>query len=187
MCDALITLRRFKPLLASDTKRKLVEHFESQFRTTVLPLLKNIRTGVIHNDANDNNVLVGKDDLQRVNSIIDLGDMAYSWLAVEPAVAAAYVMLGKDQPLNAAAAIVEGYHSRLALLDEEISVLYHFIAMRLCMSVSICAYQQSVEPDNEYLRISEQPAWEMLYQLQNIPPATALEIFRDIIASHQSR
>lgn len=187
MNDGLKTVGRFNPLLDNVSKRKLVAHFESQFHATVLPLIKNLRRGVIHNDANDNNVLVYEDNKQRVNGIIDFGDMVYSWLAVEPAVAAAYAMLGKDEPLDVAAALIEGYHNQLPLLEPEISALYHFITMRLCMSVCICAYQQSVEADNEYLSISEQPAWELLHRLRDISPAAALEIFHDACVNRQSR
>ena len=181
MRDALDTLKRCKPLLASNAKRALIEHFEVEFRNTVLPLHEGLRKGVIHNDANDNNVLVSGDipRQHRVSSIIDFGDMVYSWLAVEPAVAAAYAMLDKDKPLDAAVAIIIGYHGQLALTENEIKVLFNFICMRLCMSVCICAYQQSIEPDNVYLSISEQPAWDLLHKLKSIPHVIAHHRFRD--------
>ena len=182
MCDALDTLERFKPLLVADAKRALIEHFEVQFRNSVLPLHETLRKGVIHNDANDNNVLVSGNipGQQRVGCIIDFGDMVNSWLAVEPAVAAAYAMLDKDNPLEAAVAIIQGYNDQLALNQSEIKVLFDMICMRLCMSVCICAYQQSIEPDNEYLTISEQPAWDLLDKLKSIPQATAQNMFRDV-------
>ena len=113
--------------------------------------------------------------------------MVYSWLAVEPSVAATYAILGKAQPLDVAASIIEGYHSRLALQDAEIRAIFNFICMRLCMSVCICAYQKSTEPDNEYLSISEQPAWDLLHQLRSISSATAIELFSDACANRQSR
>lgn len=178
MCDVLKTLERFKSLLASEPKRKLVEHFESRFRETVLPLENKLRMGVIHNDANDNNVLVEEDNPRRLTSIIDFGDMVYSWLAVEPSVAATYAMLGKEQPLDVAATIIEGYHSRLALRDAEIRAIFELICMRLCMSVCICAYQRSIDPGNEYLSISEQPAWDLLQKLRRIQSTTAQNQFR---------
>ena len=194
MCDALNTLDRFKPFLTSDAKRALVDHFEVQFRNTVLPLHEGLRKGVIHNDANDNNVLVSGDirQQQRVSNIIDFGDMVYSWLAVEPAVAAAYAMLDKDKPLDAAVAIIQGYHDQLALSENEIKVLFDLICMRLCMSVCICAYQRSIEPDNAYLSISEQPAWDLLHKLKSIPHVLAHNTFRDACltptkVNHQSR
>ena len=181
MDDVLDTLERFKPLLASDAKRALIEPFEVEFHNTVLPLQEGLRKGVIHNDANDNNVLVSGNltGRQRVSSIIDFGDMVYSWLVVEPAVAAAYAMLDKDQPLDAAVAIIRGYHDQLPLTENEIKVLFDFICMRLCMSVCICAYQQSIDPDNAYLRISEQPAWDLLHKLKSISHEIVHKTFKD--------
>ena len=181
MSDALATLERFKPLLDSDDKRQLIDYFEVHFHDTVLPLRQELRQGLIHNDANDNNVLVSGDSpwQQRVASIIDFGDMVHSWIAVEPAVAAAYAMLAKDKPLDAAVAIIKGYHAQLPLSEVEISVLFDFICMRLCMSVCICAWQRSIEPDNEYLSISERPAWALLEKLKNIPSSFAHYLFRE--------
>jgi Ser/Thr protein kinase RdoA (MazF antagonist) len=182
MSDALTTLERFKPLLASDHRRKLITYFESHFRDSVLPLARVLREGVIHNDANDNNVLVDDDQSsgQHVTSIIDFGDMTYSWIAAEPAIAAAYAMLEKEEPLDAAAAIIKGYHAQLPLNKAEVSVLFDFICMRLCMSVCICAYQQSLEPDNEYLSISEKPAWSLLEILRDVIPEHATDLFRTV-------
>ncbi len=180
LSDVLATLERFKPLLASDDQRNLIEYFETHFRDCILPLTRYLREGVIHNDANDNNVLIAGDQAseQRITSIIDFGDMVNSWIAVEPAVAAAYAMLATEKPLDAAVAIIKGYHSQLALNETEISVLFDFICMRLCLSVCICAYQRSIEPDNEYLSISEQPAWTLLEKLRSIEPEFAANIFR---------
>jgi len=180
MSDALTTLERFKPLLASDERRKLIEYFENHFRDCALPLTRDLREGVIHNDANDNNVLVSDDQApdQHVTSIIDFGDMTYSWIAAEPAIAATYTMLAKEKPLDAAVAVIKGYHAQLPLNEAEISVLFDFICMRLCMSVCICAYQRSFEPDNEYLSISEKPAWALLEILRNIKAEHATDLFR---------
>ena len=179
MSDALKTLKQYKPLLDSHHQRELIENFESHFHDHVLPLIGDLREGVIHNDANDNNVIVGdvQSAGQQVTSIIDFGDMLYSWLVAEPAIAAAYAMLGKEKPLDAAAAIIKGYHARLPLNKVEISVLFDFICMRLCMSVCICAYQRSIEPDNEYLSISEKPAWSLLEKLRYITARQATDLF----------
>ena len=179
MFEALATLERFKSLLESDQKLEIVDYFESLFRNSVLPSSESLRRAVIHNDANDNNLLVAGDKPAELTiiSIIDFGDMVYSWLAVEPAVAAAYAMMGKSKPLEAAAAIIQGYHESLPLRKNEIRVLFSFICMRLCMSVCICAHQKSIEPDNEYLKISEKPAWDLLEKLANVSSETASQMF----------
>ena len=105
--------------------------------------------------------------------------MVHSWLAVEPAVAATYAMMGKDKPLDTAAAIIRGYHESLPLLQTEIEVLFELICMRLCMSVCICAHQKSIEPENEYLGISEKPAWKLLHHFRHIQPSIAQNLFRE--------
>lgn len=178
--EALEPISRFKTMLASDQKRDLIEHFEKQFRQRVLPLEGSLRRSAIHNDANDNNVLVSSPSPwnQTVASIIDFGDMVYSWTVAEPAIAAAYAMLDKAHPLDSAVAIVKGYNDQLPLTEQEIRVLFDLICMRLCMSVCICAYQRSLEPDNEYLSISEQPAWDLLEKLRHIPSDFAFYLFR---------
>ena len=181
MTDALETLERFKPLLISAENCALIEYFEAGFRERVLPVSDDLRQSPIHNDANDNNLLVSGDSAQdlEISNIIDFGDMVYSWTLAEPAIAAAYAMLGKQNPLESAATIIRGYHAHLPLTEAEISVVFDLIAMRLCMSVCICAYQRSLEPDNEYLSISEAPAWAMLQELWDIPHDVAHSVFRE--------
>ncbi len=180
MHEALATLDRFKPLLATKQQRLLIEYFEAQFREIVLPVNQQLRRSVIHNDANDNNVIVNCSSAwnQSITSIIDFGDMVYCWTVAEPAIAAAYAMLGKEHPLDCAVEIIRGYNDHYSLTRTEIDVLFNLICMRLCLSVCICAYQRSLEPENEYLSISEQPAWTLLEKLRKIPSNFACYLFR---------
>ncbi len=180
MNDAVEILERYKPLLGDDSKTELIALFQNRFIRRVLPLAHQLRFGAIHNDANGDNVIVeGGPWNQRVKGIIDYGDMVYSWIAVDPAVAAAYAMLDKHHPLDAAASVIKGYCRKFPLTEVEISVLFELMCMRLCLSVCICAEQKSQSPDNEYLRISEQSAWRALAQLQLISADFAHYLFRD--------
>ncbi len=181
MADAMATLDRFKPLLRDAAKVRRIERCQARFRSKVLPRSDGLRRGAVHNDINDNNVIVANTHpwAHSVAGIIDFGDMVYSWIAVDPAVAAAYVMLGSPKPLDAAAAVIRGYHRQFTLTELEISVLFELICTRLCLSVCICAYQQSLDPDNPYLRLSEQPAWAMLEKLEPVCADLAHYIFRD--------
>ena len=45
--------------------------------------------------------------------------------------------------------------------------------MRLCVSVCHAAHQRRLKPDNEYLSISERPAWEALERLADVHPRLA--------------
>jgi 4-aminobutyrate aminotransferase-like enzyme/Ser/Thr protein kinase RdoA (MazF antagonist) len=161
-------------------KRKLIRHFLRSFRNDTRPLLGGLRRGVIHNDANDYNVLVrmaGPRD-RKIAGVVDLGDMVYSYMAAEPAVAAAYAMLNKRDPLAAAAAVAGGYHRSRPMDGGEVEALYPLICMRLCMSIAIGAHQQKQKPDNSYLGISQDPVWNLLRSLETIPHALAHYTFR---------
>jgi Ser/Thr protein kinase RdoA (MazF antagonist) len=155
MEQALSVLENYKPLLTSDAQRALVEHFETGFREHVVPVQAQLRRAVIHNDANRGNVLVDEAGL-KVTSIIDFGDMMNSWLVVEPAIAATYAMHGQADPLASAQTLLRGYHQTLPLTTTE------------CMSVCICAHQQRLEPDNEYLSIDAEESWELLEVLRGV-------------------
>ncbi len=181
---APVTLARLLPHVEGKTERELIWHFLRLFEEHAFPFLAELRQSVIHNDANDYNVLVGhaspvvEGRFTKVIGIIDFGDMLYGYTVGELAVGAAYAMMGKKDPLAAAAAIVSAYHQALPLLDREIQVLYHLVALRLCLSVAISAEQKKQERENEYLTISEKPAWALLREWREVNPRLAYSIFR---------
>ena len=102
--------------------------------------------------------------------------MVDSWLSVEVAIAAAYAMLEREQPLGIAQQVVAGYHATLPLEDSEINALFGFICMRLCLSVSVCAHQRELEPDNAYLSADESAAWALLAEFAELDYAAVREI-----------
>jgi len=159
-------------------KRNLVCHFLNQHETYVIPKLPELKKGIIHNDANDFNILVDTvEDI--VTGIIDFGDMVYTHIINELAIALAYTMMHKDDPVQAVLSIVGSYHKIFPLHEKELEILYYLIASRLCISVSISALDFKQNPDNEYIRISEKPAWDLLYKLTEIDPFRAWNMFRN--------
>ena len=79
---------------------RLVDYFLLQSETEVFLILKYLRKSLIHNDDNDNNILVDCDEERplKVSGLIDFGDMVYSYTVFELAVALAYAMFDtKDQ------------------------------------------------------------------------------------------
>lgn len=163
--------------------RRRVERFAALFDDRAAPLLAGLRAGVIHGDGNDHNVLVGGDAGDplapaRVCGLIDFGDLVRSWVAAEPAVAAAYAMLGKADPLAAAAAVVGGYHEAFPLAEPEVEALYPLIVLRLCVSVVNAAGERRRDPENAYLAVSEGGAWAVLERLAATSPELAHYAFR---------
>ncbi len=143
-------------------RRQAVAYFQNRF-DEIQGVYQGLKKSVIHNDANDNNVIVSEDLRNpKVVSIIDYGDAIFSQTINDLAVVLAYAIMDALDPLQAANEVVKGYHSKHSLLKEELETLYTLIGMRLVISVTKSAINKKIEPDNEYLQISEKPAWELL-------------------------
>ncbi|MBW2015901.1 MAG: aminotransferase class III-fold pyridoxal phosphate-dependent enzyme [Deltaproteobacteria bacterium] len=174
----------YGPLIKEPEIRRLVEQCMAEFERDVRPLLPGLRKSVIHNDANDYNVIVGGgQDLysrgQRVTGIIDFGDMVYSYTVADLAVALAYAVLDKPDPLGVAAQVVEGYHAEFPLEEPEIRALFGLVKMRLCLSASVAAWQVRQRPEDDYLVVSQGPIRKTLPVLSAIPPRFAEAVLRE--------
>jgi 4-aminobutyrate aminotransferase-like enzyme/Ser/Thr protein kinase RdoA (MazF antagonist) len=174
---------QYEPLIADAEQRALIQQFASDFERDVASLLPTLPKSVIHNDANDYNVIVGGgDDLytrnQRVAGIIDFGDMVYSYTVCDLAIAIAYAVLDKPDPLATAALLVKGYHAQRPLEEPEIAALFGLVCMRLCASACIAAHQGRQRPDDPYLVISQGSIRNTLPRLAGIHPHFAEATFR---------
>jgi len=166
--------------IGDPARRALVERALALYEAEVVPALPHLRRGVIHGDANDHNVLVGDPTREpRAVGLIDFGDMHEGLLVAEPAVAAAYALLGQSDPVGSAAAVVAGYHETLPLLESEIALLPALILARLAVSVTNSAERRALVPDDPYVTISEAPAWDALERLSAVPARLAHYRFRD--------
>jgi 4-aminobutyrate aminotransferase-like enzyme/Ser/Thr protein kinase RdoA (MazF antagonist) len=168
-------IRDYLRYIGDASKRAFVEKFLTLYETEVVPALPRLRRGVIYGDANDHNVLVSAPWPQprKISGVIDFGDMHQSIVVAEPAVAAAYVILGQKDPLQLATALVRGYHRAHALEETEIAALFPLMAMRLAVSVANSAHRKTLIPDDPYVTVSEGPAWEALERLAMIHPRFA--------------
>ncbi len=154
--------------LFENKELEIIQYFQEVFESK-LDSYQQLRKSVVHNDANDNNVVVTNDLIDpKVKSIIDFGDSVYTQTINDLAIAVAYAIMKKPNPLGAAYHVVKGYHQAFELQEKELEHLYGLVAMRLVISVTKSAINKKEEPDNEYLLISEKPAWGVLtkwYQL----------------------
>lgn len=186
--NGLGIVRKNVKLVRDKKIRAMVLELAANFEKLTLPLLPRLRKSAIYNDANDFNVLVGGGtDIysrdQSVTGFIDLGDMVHGYTVGDLAIAIAYAILDKQNPLAVAAEIVRGYHSSFALTEDELAALWGLVMLRLCMSVCIGAEQQNSQPDNEYLGISQQPIRHTLPKLLKIHPRFAEATFREACGS----
>lgn len=143
-------------------RRALVDRVATRFTDHVRPRLDVVPRGIIHNDANDHNVLV---DGSRVSGLIDFGDAVHTALVVEPAVACAYAMLDRPDPYVVRDALLAGYERHRPLHAVERELIDDLVRTRLAVSVCISAHQSSLAPHDAYLSVSEAPAWRLLQRL----------------------
>lgn len=138
--------------------------------------LARCRCGVVHNDANDYNVLcVGG----QVSSIIDFGDAVYTQVVNDVAISMAYALMGKEDPVQAGQAFLRGYHAAYPLTEAELSVLHTLVLARLAVSVTKCASAMKADPGNaEYLAVSNAPAWGLITQLLALDPKAVDQAYR---------
>ena len=168
-------------VIASRSRRAIVERLLLQYRGRVLPHLANLPVSVIHNDANDENLLVDPSDL-RVTGLLDFGDMLRSHTVNELAIAAAYATFDAADPLAALAHMARGYHRARPLQADEARVLFPLMCIRLCVSVTMSALAARHDPANAHATISDGSAWTALESLVDVDWDDAAESLLDICA-----
>jgi len=88
--------------LFSGEKLLILRYFQEQFED-IQQVYATIRKSVVHNDVNDNNVVVTEDLANpKVSAIIDYGDAIHTQIINDLAVTIAYAVMGKPDPLSAA-------------------------------------------------------------------------------------
>ena len=163
----------------SASRRTIAEQHLTRFSNDLKSQIAQLPAGVIHSDANDYNVIVtGTGFDARVSSVIDFGDAVHSPIICDLAIALAYTMLGKPDPVASASHVVRGYHRVRPLLEAELKVLYPLVLTRLAVSVCNSANEKRLRPDDAYAVISEAPAWALLEHLEKIHENLATGIFR---------
>ena len=115
-----------------------------------------------------------------VSGIIDFGDICYTPLINELAIAIAYAILYVDEPIKWSGFIVESYNKVLQLKEKEIALLYYLIPTRLCISVCNSAYERKIDPKNLYAAISEKLAWQLLRNWLKINPIELENVYRKL-------
>ena len=151
--------------IGSSVDQHTICHFINEYEKHVIPESEKLRMSVIHNDGNDHNIIVDKDN--HIIGIIDLGDMVYSFTVFEPAICMAYIAINEERPFSAIADLLKGYSSIHALDRIELYSAVYLMCLRLCTSVTMAAWRKKIFPNNEYLTISERSAWTFLKKMQN--------------------
>ncbi len=175
--DNAIQCKAYIDHIENQDNRQLIAELFERYEQHVLPKLKNLRCAVVHQDANDNNIIVNSEE-KIVTGLIDYGDLCFGKQINELAVAMAYVLQGEDDLYAASQQIIKGYVKKFPLLEDELDILFDLIRMRLVMSVCISSFRAKDYQDNDYLLVSQKPAFDLLWRMQEINPGFITAVFR---------
>ena len=157
-------------------RRGEVARIMSWFSRAVDPVRASLPEAVVHQDLNDFNVLARRDPDGRhhVHAVLDFGDALRTARVAELAVAVAYAMLRKANPLAAAAAVVRGYTSEGDLTDAELAVLFPMAAARLCVNAVTWSHRRT-----GYGHERMRHTWPAIAALAATPPELAEAMLRE--------
>lgn len=132
----------------------------SQIVPAIEAELPALRAQVVHNDLNPLNLLVDRDDEERVTGVFDFGDITHTALIGDVAVAAAELVPPDcTEPAAARSCVLDvagGYHALLPLRPAEVRLLNRLVAARLLMNVVVHEWHVHHNPANRhYAPLSE--------------------------------
>ena len=135
--------------------------------------LGDVPKAFIHNDANDENLLV---EDSRVVGLLDFGDSLYNPVVCGLAITLAYVMLDRDDPLLTGSKVVGAYHEVRALSTGELLSIYPLVCGRLATTVSVAAERRALDPGHPNWFVTEDRAWDLLQRFYGVEPGEACRL-----------
>ena len=182
------SLEELLPHVRDRDLRKLCELRLRRFGNVIAPRLERLRSQVIHNDMNPSNVLVDRADVNRVSGVIDFGDMVYSRLVNDVAIAAAYFCRVEEDPFRDVLELLDAYTDTLPLTEDEVAVLPDMILTRHLTTVMITHWRASMFPDNsDYILRSEPRARQVLALVASLPIDQTVDRFLDVCRPGSSK
>lgn len=144
---------------------KFAKRVVELYQNTVRPQLETLTRGITHQDLNDFNILI--DTSSRgpyVSGVIDFDDAREAPLIAEVSIAAAYCMLGQDDPLKAIKAVAIGASRHNHLTEAEMQVLLTGAVTRLVLNAVLWT-QRSAQSGNAYGCARMAKTWPTLEKL----------------------
>lgn len=176
--DHVSSLRDHVADIADPDDRARVQALFDRYDAQVRPRLAGLRALVLHQDANDWNVITDAADPACIAGLIDFGDICHGRTVNELAITLAYALLDAPDLYSATRAVVSGFAGAFPLTEAEADLVFDLMRMRLVNSVCLSSRQSKLHPDNDYLLISQKPALALLARLDRIDPAFMIALCR---------
>lgn len=152
------------------------------FEREVMPRLADLPYQMIHNDANLNNVLVCRHTQGEIVGLFDFGDMVYAPAINEIAVAASYLVRGREDLMPGLAALLKGYKRYYPCDFTSIRLLPDLIMARHLTTILVTNWRASLFPENaKYILRNNAGAWRGLAVIRDFDRTTLNNMMEDIM------
>jgi Ser/Thr protein kinase RdoA (MazF antagonist) len=160
--------------------RRAVETILGWFRNAA-EVFDKLPTATVHQDLNDFNVLVTAPDSgeARLTGVLDFNDAVTTIRVAELAVAGAYAMLRKTDPVSAFCEVVAGYREVIDMTEEELDVVFPLAATRLCVNAATWTKRTS-QQNHRYGESRKQATWPTVLQISKVDPAEVASRIRRV-------
>ena len=173
---------RHLPAVHDPSATSDIERIVERFGAALAQHAQHLPRQVVHQDLNDFNVLAAPDEhgMHRVCGVLDFADALHTARVSELAVAVAYAMLAKPDPLAAAADVTRGFDDVVALTDHELAVVFPLACARLCVNAVTWTARSDSNPD--YARARMRHTFGALRLLAGIPAELARAALHHAVA-----
>ena len=138
-----------------------------------LPDLLALPAGALHNDANDDNLLLAAGTAETARpedlALLDFGDSVRGPLICEAATAALYTTATAFEPLPAAARVLAGFAAERSVSEQEADLFRVALATRALVSAGVAALRRTRVAGaaaDEYLMVSQAGVWRVLRAME---------------------
>ncbi|GAA3691724.1 hypothetical protein GCM10023081_31520 [Arthrobacter ginkgonis] len=160
--------------------RRAVETILGWFREAA-QVFDKLPTATVHQDLNDFNVLVTPPDSGevRLTGVLDFNDAVTTIRVAELAVAGAYAMLRKADPVSAFCEVVAGYREVIEMTEEELDAVFPLAATRLCVNAATWTKRTSKQK-HRYGEARKEATWPTVLQIARVDPAEVVSRIRRV-------
>lgn len=144
----VVELRELIDCIEDSSVREGVARAIDDFDGCVLPAMGELRSQVIHSDANPGNILLADDGI----GFIDFGDMLKAPLVFDVAIAMSYLRSFDADPMQLMVPFVAAYHAVMPLDGTEADLLFDLVRARLATTVTLLYWRLGARAENDPYR-----------------------------------
>lgn len=137
------------------------------------PLEPHLRSGVIHGDITDDNVVAKRaiNGHPEPYGVIDFGDLTESWLVSELAITCASLLHHGDGDAFSILPAIRAWQKTVPLGREELEALWPLVVIRSAILVASGETQLAVDPENSYVSGNADHERRILAVARSVPAA----------------